>query len=115
MNWIGRMLNQTAVYWGTPVDDGYGGSTLADPVLIDCYWAERQEQFVSATGKTELSRAVVMLASAVEVGGWLLLGDYDDVASSISNPNQLEEALPVRATAKIPGINPLEIVYKAWL
>ena len=27
-----RFANQTAVYWGSPVDDGYGGKTYADPV-----------------------------------------------------------------------------------
>lgn len=109
------MLKQTALYWGTPAGDGRGGFTFDAPVEVDCYWATRQELFVSAAGRQELSRAVIYLASAVEVEGWLYLGELDDLASSVNGPHDLVNAYKVRATAEIPSVSGLQTLYKAWL
>jgi len=39
-----NLLRQTAVYWGSPVNDGYGGKTFAAPVEVQCRWMIKQEK-----------------------------------------------------------------------
>lgn len=109
------MLKQTAVYWGNPVNDGRGGFTYDDPVEVSCYWADRQELFMSATGRQELSRSVVHLLVAVELGGWLMLGELADLSTDIEEPSDVASAFQIRATAAIPSVSGLQTLYKAWL
>ena len=40
-NFILRMSKHTAVYWGSPQEDGYGGRTYAQPVEIQCHWQQK--------------------------------------------------------------------------
>jgi len=90
-----RMCTQTCVYWGTPVDDGYGGKTFADPVEIKCRWENRTEkiswQGASRLGEEIVSRAQVFTTQDVDELGWLYLGDLDDLDSD-------EEADPMDAS-----------------
>jgi len=85
-------MTQTAVYWATPVPDGYGTYTYDDPVEIDCRW-ENKTEVVSRVGgegkKGEelVSFAQVFVTQDVDENGFLYLGDLDDLDSA-------EEALP---------------------
>ena len=38
-----RFCVETAVYWGNPQNDGYGGFTFDTPVEIKCRWEEKSE------------------------------------------------------------------------
>ena len=67
-NFITRTCSQTAVYWGTPVADGYGGKTFVDPVEISCRWENRVEKISrvgSRTGEEIISQARVFVTQDV--------------------------------------------------
>ena len=49
-----RLLNQTAVYWGSPSYDGYSKRTFATPVEVSVRWEDKQELFTDSQGKEKL-------------------------------------------------------------
>ncbi|NIP54636.1 hypothetical protein GWN42_05010 [candidate division KSB1 bacterium] len=100
-----RLLNQTAVYWGSPVEDGSGGYTYADPVEISCRWVEKNEVITVNTGDELVSRSQVQIAQDVDEEGLLFLGDLDDLDSSEEDdPSTVEAAYRIRKFDKIPTI-----------
>ena len=60
-NLLTRTCTQTAVYWGTPVDDGYGGRTFADPVEISCRWEDKNQKLTASNGEEFISRSRVFV------------------------------------------------------
>jgi hypothetical protein len=109
-----RMLNQKAVYWGTPAGDGYGGFTFADPVELDCRWEDKTELFVSPAGEETPSQAVVYLPQDVDVGGYLFLGALDDINSD-QDPQGQDGAYRIKQVYKTPDIKGKDFLRKVWL
>jgi len=90
-NLIARRCTQTAVYWGNPQPDGYGGYTFDDPVEINCRWEDVTVMIADQTGasKEEIeARSVVYVTEDLDIGGMLYLGTLDDLTST-------EEASPI--------------------
>jgi hypothetical protein len=113
---IAAQLNQDAVYWGSPANDGYGGLTFADPVQIHVRWEDKQVMFVDASGKDMLSQAVVYVDRALEIDGYLYLGTLDDLSSGeLVNPLLVAEAYPVRGRSSSPDFRAQKFVRKVWL
>ena len=121
---IQKVCVQTAVYWGNPQPDGYGGITFDDPVEISCRWdCKRRKEIPSlmvvSGGGTEMivSIAEVLVTQDVDVGGYLYLGDLDDLDSSEQDdPKSVEGAYEIRRFDKIPMIkSTTEFVRKAYL
>lgn len=111
-----NQLKQTAVYWGNPQSDGYGGRTFEDPVEINVRWSDRQEMFVDAQAREQTSRAVVHTATDLVVGGYLYLGTLADLSSAEEgDPLSLSTAYEIRAFSKTPNIRADNFVRKAWL
>src|SRR4030042_623533 len=102
---LSRGCKQTAVYWGTPVEDGYGGKTFADPVEISCRWEASTEILVNTAGAEFSSRAKVYLTQDVEEEGWLYLGELDDLDSNPDNPREVDDAYEIRRFDKTPCIH----------
>jgi hypothetical protein len=114
--WLTNALTQTAVYWGSPTPDGQGGKTFDDPVELDCRWEDREELFIDASGQEKRSHAVVYLGSDVANGGFLYLGDLDDLSSDDeADPQAVDGAREVRAFQKVPSIDGRRNTRKAWL
>jgi len=109
---IHRMLKQTAVYWGSPVPDGYGGFTFADPVEIACRWEDRQELFLREPGKEELSQAIVYTNIDLDTNGMLYLGTLADLDSDPENPFEVEGAMEIRRTQSSPDIKARQFLRK---
>ena len=106
-NLIARLCTQTAVYWGSPVADGYGGKTLADPVEISCRWEDRVEKIsivtASRLGEEIVSKAQVFVTEDVEELGWLFLGDLDDLDSDEeADPMTVDGAYEIKRFDKTP-------------
>jgi len=80
-------LTQTAVYWGTPVKDGYGGFTYAAPIEIKCRWEDKAEIFKSLDGVEKVSNAIVYVDRDLSTEGFMMLGDLDDLDSSQEMPD----------------------------
>ena len=94
--------NQTAMYWSTPSSDGYGGYTFANPVELDCRWEDRVEKFIGPSGEDEISSSVVFLEQDVVLGGYLFLGDENDLDSAAISPYDVDGAKEIRSFRKTP-------------
>lgn len=114
-NFLTKNLVQTCVYWGTPAANGYGGYIYADGVEINARWEDRQEIFINAQGREDLSRAVVYVDTDVEVGGYLYLGELDDFDSSDPEPTENASAYMIKAFSKIPNLKGTDYQRKVWL
>lgn len=109
-----KNLRQTAVYWGSPAPDGYGGHTFADPIEIKVRWEEKTVLFIDAEGKENRSRAIVYVDRDVSLGGYLFLGTLDDLDSS-QNPLTTNNTWEIRNFQKIPTLKGIAWYRKAIL
>ena len=114
---IEKVCVQTAVYWGSPVADGKGGSTFADAVEISCRWEEKTQVISDAKGNEIISKAEILLTQDVDEEGWLFLGDLDDLDSAEElNPRTVEGAYRIVMVEKTPLFkSTTEFVHKAFL
>jgi hypothetical protein len=111
-----RLLRQTAVYWASPVSDGYGGHSYADPVEVPCRWEPSSKRFSTAQGEEFVASAVVWVAEDLEVGGLLFLGSLSDLTGAQeSNPQPVASALAVRAFEQTPDVRGAIAVRRAIL
>ncbi|MCK4858882.1 MAG: hypothetical protein KAT58_12990 [candidate division Zixibacteria bacterium] len=113
---LANQLKQTAVYWGNPQSDGYGGRTFDDAVELDVRWQDRQELFVDAQGREQISRAVAYVATDLDIGGYLYLGELADLSSAEEgDPLSVSTAYEIRAISKTPDIGADRFARKVWL
>lgn len=105
-----KNLKQSGTYWGSPVEDGYGGFTFATPVAINCRWELKQELFIDGKGKEKVSAAIVYLEQDIDLGGYLYLG-----TSAESNPKDVEGSYTIKSFSKIPDIKGTSFTRKVWL
>jgi hypothetical protein len=116
MAFIDTFLKQTAVYWPSPIKDGYGQLTFGTAIEIDCRWRDINELFLDRDGKEALSKSIVHVDQDVELEGYLYLGELTDLsAQELVNPILKTNAYPIRSYKKTPGINANDFVRKAWL
>lgn len=100
-----KNLKQTAVYWGTPTDDGYGTFSYADPVEINCRWEDQIEVIKDSTGAEVVSHSTVYVGQDLDDQGMLYLGELDDLDSSEeANPKTIFDAYRILKFDKIPNI-----------
>ncbi len=76
---IQKVCVQTAVYWGAPVADGYGGMTYGEPIELSpptngVRWRERVEVITDAAGNEIVSKAGILTPSDLDEQGVLWLG-----------------------------------------
>lgn len=113
---LAAQLNQTAVYWGSPQDDGYGGRFFASGVEIPTRWHHRQELFVDAEGREQRSHAVVYVSSDLDIGGYLYLGTLASLSSAQEgDPLLVAAAYEIRAVGKSPNLRADKFTRKIWL
>lgn len=109
-------LNQKAVYWGTPVTDGYGKLTFGTPVEVDVRWEAKMELFLSFNGKEELSQAIIYSETDMDVDGYLYLGLLSELSTAEkTNPLLEVNAYPIKQFKKTPDITGETYVRKSWL
>jgi len=103
---ISRLLNQTAVYWASPVPDGRGGNTFTAGVEVDCRWEDKAVRFIDGqSGEEVLSRSRVFLGQDVDLGGYLFLGELDDLTSAAGeDPTEEAEAYMIRSNERMPDV-----------
>ena len=122
---IARRCNQTAVYWGSPVNTGAGRKkTYAEPVEIDCRWEDSAQLISDDKGNEITSRAVIFVTQDVDEQGMLYLGEletlYDLVGESsgggLDDPQAIANVYTIRRFEKVPSINdPTQFLRKAYL
>lgn len=116
MGILDGMLNQTAVYWGSPVKDKFGQLTFADPVEVDCRWEDVNDLYIGQDGKQHVSSAKVYLDQDVQLEGFLFLGELADLDSSLlSDPRSYENTFQIKKWDKISDLSGVDFVRTAWL
>ena len=109
-------LNQKAVYWGTPITDGYGKLTFVSPIEINVRWEDRMELFLTFNGKNKLSQAVIYSETDMDIDGYLYLGLLSQLSTAEkANPLLEGTAYPIKQFKKIPDISGTTYVRKTWL
>ena len=125
---IARNCKQTAVYWGAPVNDGYGGFTFATPVELTpptngVRWEEMHQVVTDAKGVELTSRALVFLLQDVDEEGYLYLGTLDDLydlagessGSAINDPTAIVGTYIIKRFQKTPNMKGDGYLRKAYL
>lgn len=121
---VAKFCVETAVYWGNPVNDGYGGFTYDTPVEIDCRWENKTEMDIGwlstgFPGNIRLSKASVLVTEDLDLNGVLWRGTLDtlnDIYDDISNPKIISEAYAIYRIDKIPMVFKTdEFVRTVWL
>lgn len=111
-----RNLNQTAVYWGSPVPDGYGGRTYDDPVEIPCRWVNTTEVITDGKGNEIVCRAEVQVSQDLDEQGTLYLGTLEDLDSDEeADPTKILGAYRIKRFDKTPTIKGTSFYRKAYL
>ena len=99
---------QDLVYWGNPVDDGYGSFTFDDPVEIKCRWEYKSEVMLYAEGKQFTTNASVMVNQDVDLQGYMWLGTLSELQAipdiDINAPITIKNAYIIRRFDKIPMV-----------
>jgi len=102
--------NTTATYWTPGEYDGYGGRVFGTPVSVRVRWEDKVELVKDNKGEEFNARANVFVEIDVEVGGYLFHG-----VSPAADPTTVEGAFEIGAFEKIPSLNALEFVRKAFI
>ncbi len=118
-----RFCVETCVYWGNPVNDGYGGFTFDDPVEIMCRWEDMTEVNLGwfsqgYPANIQLSKASVMVLQDVDLQGYMYKGTLDDFDSTVdtSKPITIRGAYLIHRFDKIPMVRKTDEFYRvAWL
>ena len=97
---------QKAVYWGNPVNDGYGGHTFDTPVEILTRWEDKTGTFMSNRGEQLYSKGEVYTLQDVDENGWLFLGTLADLTGvdDINKPKDIAGAYEIKRFDKSPAL-----------
>jgi len=101
-----KFLRQTAVYWGGPVENGYGGFTYDDdPIEISCRWTDSTQVVSDSKGNNIVCKSVVMVGQDLDEQGMLYLGTLDDLGPDRDdNPETIEGAWRIKRFDRIPTV-----------
>lgn len=113
-NLVTSMLNQTALYWGSPAPDGYGGSLYSAPRQIACRWQDGNASFIDQMGREVVSKASVYVGEDLAIGGHLRLGSLADLSSGAETPGSGLDTVEIRGIGKtwdVSGRVPLRKIF----
>ena len=122
---IAKFCVETAVYWGNPQNDGFGGFTFDAPVEIKCRWENKTEVdfgWFSAgfPGNVRLSKSSLLVLEDMEEKAYLWKGTLDELedlyGSDVPDPMQVRDAFKIHRFDKIPMVFKTdEFVRTVWL
>lgn len=96
---------QTAVYWGSPVNDGYGKFSFADPVEIPVRWEDKTEVLMSAFGMEQITDANILVTTDKDLHGYVWLGNLSALTEEQkADPMLISGSREIIAFEKIPMI-----------
>ena len=106
---IKKVCVQTAVYWGNPKDDGYGGFTFDDPVNISCRWEDKIQIVATMDGQEVSSDSEILVTQDLDYNGYLYLGTLEELLEDyteeeLANPMNVPTAKAIISKSKIPMI-----------
>ena len=102
---IRKVCVQTAVYWGNPVPDGFGGMTYDDPKEIKVRWDDTINVIKDNSGKEVTSKAKVLTPIDLDEQGYLFLGILSDLSDQdLNQPNAISKAFEIIRADRTPMI-----------
>ena len=100
-----KLSVQTAVYWGSPTNDGYGKFTFATAVEIPVRWEGSTKVITTPAGVEYVSRAEVIVNQDVDEEGYLYLGALSGLSTAQkADPQLVDGAWKIIRYDKIPMI-----------
>jgi hypothetical protein len=118
---IKKVCVQTAVYWGNPRDDGYGGMVFDEPIELTppngVRWEETTQKVSDGKGNEIISKAQILVNQDLDEQGYLFLGTLDELDSEGEvDPKTVEGAYEIKRFDKTPMIKSTTVfVRKAYL
>ena len=120
---ISRMLKDTCVYWGNPVNNGEGGFTFNNPVELNCRWEDIEQVVTDTKGNEITSRSLVFLEQDVDIEGYLFRGTLEDMydltgessSGGDDNPKLVAGAYIIKRYQKTPSLDGTGYLRKAYL
>lgn len=120
---------QTAVYWGNPQPDGYGGVTFDEARELSppngVRWEDKWQLITTKEGNEIVSRSEVLVTEDLDDEGYLMLGTLSDLlvytegpADRVEdiNPRIVTNAYQIKGRTKVPMIkSKAEFVRKVYL
>ena len=107
---IRQNFNQVLTYWGSPSRDGFGGSSYASPILLECRWEEKMTQFTTPVGVMKTSKAEIFVNQPLDIGGFIILGDHtDQTLPGDVNAFQIEQSM------EIPNLRTIQSEIKVYV
>lgn len=102
---INRMCVQTAVYWGSPTADGFGGINYDEAKEIKCRWENKSELITGGEadnpGEELISDAQVYVLEDLDELGYLFLGTLNDLDSDAQEqPETISTAFQIKKFEK---------------
>ena len=109
ISFVESVCVQTAVYWGSPTADGFGGITYADPVELTpedgtgVRWEEKAELITDNKGREIVSKAQIMTNADLEPEGYLYLGHLSDLTNEQkADPRKVPDSWEIKRTDNTP-------------
>lgn len=104
---LDRLARQTAVYWESTGNDGFGGSTFAAPIEIQVRWEEGNEYNPSKDSEnaqpvTSQTKKIIY-KEALTKNSYLYLGSLTDIGSE-PNPLNVTGTFKILEVNKVPTI-----------
>ena len=100
-----RAKNDVAVYWASPVSDGFGKFTYSTPVEINCIWLEMIKVLKSTDNEEIISTAVIYVVEDLVMHGMLFHGCLKDLTTAQkSDPSIVKTAQEIIRTEKNPSL-----------
>jgi hypothetical protein len=111
-----RRFPYKCVYWGNPVNNGYGGYTFDEPIEINCRWEATGIVNFQHNGVEVQAKHEVYVDRDVDEEGYLWFGLLEDVDSGlIATPIDIEDAEMIVRFDKIPNLRGTKYTRKAFL
>lgn len=116
-SFLKKVCVQTAVYWGQPQEDGFGGKVHATPREIKCRWSIETTIIKTGDGKETISDSGILVLEDLSEQGLLYLGFLTDLTPvQKKNPLSIPEIKEIKAFDKIPMIKSTKVfVRKVYL
>ena len=117
MSIITKMRKQMCVYWPLPVNDGYGGYTWGEAEEMTCRWETVRQIMKDDKGEDFVSTATVYVGEDLTIGGYLWLGQLDDLPYIHANPlaSTITGALKIKSVGKSPNLKATEYLRTVYL
>lgn len=92
ISFIKKVCVQTAVYWGNPVEDGFGNKIFDLPIEIKVRWEGKQRLVTAMNGKEIISKASFISPSELAIEGYIYLGTLLELDNKYDESDYLESS-----------------------